>query len=141
MFLSIQPFAALAFEPDAFKVGVDIFGVSNWERTLKEIPPWWEAMRDVLYQKIGNPYEDTEYIRSISPLFHAHNIKKPLIVLQGANDPRVLQVESDEIVEAVRKNNVPVEYIVFEDEGHGFTKRDNQIKGFRAIKEFLDKYL
>lgn len=133
--------AALAFEPDAFKVGVDIFGVSNWERTLKEIPPWWESMRDVLYQKIGNPYEDTEYIRSISPLFHAHNIKKPLIVLQGANDPRVLQVESDEIVEAVRKNSVPVEYIVFEDEGHGFTKRDNQIKGFRAIKEFLDKYL
>ncbi|MDY0407703.1 alpha/beta fold hydrolase [Virgibacillus soli] len=133
--------AALAFEPDSFEVGVDIFGVSNWERTLKEIPAWWEANREALYKKIGNPYTDTAYIRSISPLFHADNIKKPLIVLQGANDPRVLKVESDEIVEAVEKNNIPVEYIVFEDEGHGFTKRENQIKGYKAIKEFLDQHL
>src|SRR5699024_2728125 len=87
------------------------------------------------------PYKETDYIRSISPLFHAENIVKPLIVLQGANDPRVLKVESDEIVDAVRKNNVPVEYIVFDDEGHGFTKRENQIKGYEAVKEFLDQYL
>ncbi|WP_047982285.1 S9 family peptidase [Ornithinibacillus contaminans] len=133
--------AALAFHPDAFEVGVDIFGVSNWERTLKSMPAWWEAIRDVLYKKIGNPFTDTEYIRSISPLFHADNIKKPLIVLQGANDPRVLKEESDEIVVAVKKNNVPVEYIVFDDEGHGFSKRENRITGYRAIKEFLDKYL
>src|SRR5699024_11337379 len=93
--------AALAFEPDSFKIGVDIFGVSNWARTLKEIPAWWETMRDVLYKKIGDPYQEADYIRSISPLFHAKNITKPLIVLQGANDPRVLKVESDEIVEAV----------------------------------------
>jgi len=133
--------AALAFEPDSFKLGVDVFGVSNWERTLKEIPAWWESMRHVLYKKIGDPYKETDYIRSISPLFHAENIVKPLIVLQGANDPRVLKVESDEIVDAVRKNNVPVEYIVFDDEGHGFTKRENQIKGYEAVKEFLDQYL
>ncbi|MFD2043431.1 S9 family peptidase [Ornithinibacillus salinisoli] len=133
--------AALAFQPEAFKVGVDIFGVSNWERTLKNIPSWWEAVRDVLYKKLGNPYTATEYIRSISPLFHAENITKPLIVLQGANDPRVLKVESDEIVESVKKNGVPVEYIVFEDEGHGFTKRENRITGYRAIKKFLDRYL
>lgn len=133
--------AALAFEPDSFKLGVDVFGVSNWERTLKEIPAWWESMRDVLYKKIGDPYKETDYIRSISPLFHAENIVKPLIVLQGANDPRVLKVESDEIVDAVRNNNVPVEYIVFDDEGHGFTKRENQIKGYEAVKEFLDQYL
>jgi len=133
--------AALAFEPDSFKIGVDIFGVSNWERTLKEIPAWWETMRDVLYKKIGDPYQETDYIRSISPLFHAKNITKPLIVLQGANDPRVLKVESDEIVEAVRENSVPVEYIVFDDEGHGFTKRKNQIEGYEAVKEFLDQYL
>lgn len=133
--------AALAFEPDSFKIGVDIFGVSNWERTLKEIPAWWESMRDVLYKKIGDPYQETDYIRSISPLFHAKNITKPLIVLQGANDPRVLKVESDEIVEAVRENSVPVEYIVFDDEGHGFTKRKNQIEGYEAVKEFLDHYL
>ncbi|SHG65485.1 S9 family peptidase [Ornithinibacillus halophilus] len=133
--------AALAFQPDAFKVGVDIFGVSNWERTLKNIPAWWETMRDALYKKLGNPFTDTEYVRSISPLFHAENINKPLIVLQGANDPRVLKVESDEIVESVRKNNIPVEYVVFDDEGHGFTKRENRIKGYQAIKEFLDTYL
>nr|WP_272942203.1 prolyl oligopeptidase family serine peptidase [Alkalibacillus haloalkaliphilus] len=133
--------AAMAFQPEEFELGVDIFGVSNWERTLKSIPPWWEAMRDVLYKKIGDPYEENEYIRSISPLFHAENISKPLIVLQGANDPRVLQEESDEIVEAVKNNNMPVEYIVFDDEGHGFTKRNNRIKGYHAIKEFLDQYL
>lgn len=98
-------------------------------------------MRKALYKKIGDPYQDTDYIRSISPLFHADNIKKPLIVLQGANDPRVLKIESDEIVEAVQKNNVPVEYIVFNDEGHGFAKRDNQSEGYEAIKKFLERYL
>ncbi|MBB4826428.1 dipeptidyl aminopeptidase/acylaminoacyl peptidase [Sporosarcina luteola] len=133
--------AALAFQPGSFEVGVNIFGVSNWERTLKSIPPWWEAMRDLLYKKIGDPYEQTDYIRSISPLFHAEKINKPLMVLQGANDPRVLQAESDDIVEKVKENGVPVEYIIFEDEGHGFTKRDNQITGYRAIREFLDAYL
>ena len=133
--------AALAFQPGSFEVGVNIFGVSNWERTLKSIPPWWEAARDLLYKKIGDPDTQTDYIRSISPLFHADKINKPLIVLQGANDPRVLQVESDDIVEKVKENGVPVEYIIFEDEGHGFTKRENQIKGYRAIREFLDKYL
>ncbi|MFS0864195.1 alpha/beta fold hydrolase [Fredinandcohnia sp. 179-A 10B2 NHS] len=133
--------AALAFRPDEFKVGVDIFGVSNWERTLKSIPAWWESMRDALYKKLGNPYTQTDYIRSISPLFHADKINKPLIVLQGSNDPRVLQVESDEIVEALRKNNVPVEYVVFPDEGHGFTKKENRITGYQQIVEFLNQYL
>ena len=77
----------------------------------------------------------------VSPLFHADKIRKPLIVLQGANDPRVLKVESDEIVEAVKKNGVPVEYVVFDDEGHGFTKKRNQIEGYRATLSFLNKYL
>ncbi|MBE4909196.1 S9 family peptidase [Bacillus luteolus] len=133
--------AALAFRQEEFKVGVDIFGVTNWERTLKSIPTWWESMRDALYQKLGNPYEQVEYIRSISPLFHADKINKPVIVLQGANDPRVLQVESDEMVDELRKNNVPTEYIVFPDEGHGFSKKENRITGYRAILEFLDEYL
>ncbi|OCA86070.1 peptidase S9 [Bacillus sp. FJAT-27225] len=133
--------AALAFRPDEFKVGVDIFGVSNWERTLKSIPAWWESFRDALYKKMGDPYTQTDYIRSISPLFHADKINKPLIVLQGANDPRVLQVESDEIVQALQKNNVPVEYIVFPDEGHGFMKKENRIKGYGAVLEFLNTYL
>ena len=133
--------AALAFQPEVFDVGVDIFGVANWVRTLKSIPPWWAAFRDALYAEIGNPETEEEYLRKISPLFHASNIRRPLIVLQGANDPRVLKVESDEIVEAVRKNGVPVEYIVFDDEGHGFTKKANRIRGYKAIREFLDKHL
>ncbi|MCP5113535.1 MAG: prolyl oligopeptidase family serine peptidase, partial [bacterium] len=133
--------AALAFQPDAFAVGVDIFGVANWVRTLKSIPPWWTATRDALYQELGNPETEEEYLRRISPLFHADQISKPLIVLQGANDPRVLQVESDEIVEAVRKNGVPVEYVVFDDEGHGFSKKANRIEGYRAIRRFLDEQL
>ncbi len=77
----------------------------------------------------------------VSPLFHADKIRKPLIVLQGANDPRVLKAESDEIVAAVKKNGVPVEYIVFPDEGHGFTKKKNQIEGYTAMLPFLDKHL
>ena len=133
--------AALAFQPDVFDVGVNIFGVTNWVRTLQSIPPWWTAVREVLYTEIGNPETEEEYLRKISPLFHASNIRKPLIVLQGANDPRVLQVESDELVEAVRRNGVPVEYVVFDDEGHGFSKKANQIKGYRAIREFLDIHL
>jgi len=80
-------------------------------------------------------------LREVSPLFHADKIKKPLIVLQGANDPRVIKPESDDIVAAVKKNGVAVEYVVFPDEGHGFAKRANQISGYRQILEFLDKYL
>jgi dipeptidyl aminopeptidase/acylaminoacyl peptidase len=91
---------------------------------------------------MGDPFtEDSIRLYNISPLFHANQVTKPLIVLQGANDPRVLQVESDEIVEAVKQNGVPVEYVLFPDEGHGFVKKENQIKGYKQVVEFLDKYL
>ncbi|MEP2774167.1 MAG: prolyl oligopeptidase family serine peptidase [Fulvivirga sp.] len=91
---------------------------------------------------MGDPNtEDSVRLYNISPLFHAENVTKPLMVLQGAQDPRVLQVESDEIVEEVKKNNVPVEYVLFEDEGHGFAKKDNQIEAYGKILEFLDEYL
>ena len=133
--------AALAFRPKVFKVGVDIFGVSNWVRTLKEIPPWWRAIRDLLYRKIGDPFSEEEYLRSISPLFHASKIERPLLVLQGVNDPRVLKVESDEIVQKARENGVPTGYIVFDDEGHGFTRKVNRITAAKAMLEFLDRYL
>jgi dipeptidyl aminopeptidase/acylaminoacyl peptidase len=133
--------AALAFAPDVFDVGVNIFGVSNWLRTLQSIPPWWEAQRVALYTELGDPATDAERLRRISPLFHAQRITRPMIVLQGANDPRVLQVESDEIVAAVKKNNVPVEYIVFPDEGHGFVRRENEIRGYQAVLSFLDAHL
>lgn len=133
--------AGLTFRPDEFAVGVDLFGISNWVRTLQNIPPWWESFKEALYVEMGNPETDLEYLRRISPLFHADNIQKPLMVLQGANDPRVLKVESDEIVEAVKKKGIPVEYIVFDDEGHGFLIKENRITAYKAILDFLNKYL
>jgi len=133
--------AALAFEPDVFDVGVNIFGVTNWVRTLQNIPPWWEAQKEALYDELGDPATDAERHRRISPLFHAENITKPTLVVQGANDPRVLQVESDELVAAIQANEVPVEYIVFPDEGHGFRKRANRITASDAYVTFLDTYL
>jgi dipeptidyl aminopeptidase/acylaminoacyl peptidase len=133
--------AALAFQPKVFDVGVDLFGVANWIRTLESIPAWWEAQRQALYEELGDPVKDREMLEAVSPLLHADLIQRPLMVLQGANDPRVLKVESDEIVAAVKKNNVHVEYIVFPDEGHGFTKKKNQIDGYGAVLHFLDRYL
>jgi dipeptidyl aminopeptidase/acylaminoacyl peptidase len=133
--------AALAYQPDVFNVGVDMFGISNWVRTLESIPPYWESFRSALYQEIGDPAKDKQMLHDISPLYSSEKIHKPLMVLQGANDPRVIKPESDDIVAAVKKNGGPVEYVVFDDEGHGFSKKKNQIEGYRAILQFLDKYL
>lgn len=133
--------AALAFEPDVFDVGINVFGVMNWVRTINSIPPWWESFKEALYDEMGDPATDGERHRKISPLFHAKNIRVPLLVVQGANDPRVLQAESDEIVAAVKANGVPVEYVLFPDEGHGFTKRTNRISASDAYVKFLDQYL
>ncbi|ACA88769.1 S9 family peptidase [Shewanella woodyi] len=133
--------AALAFEPEEFKVGIDIFGVTNWVRTLNSIPPWWESFKKALYDEMGDPATDAERHRAISPLFHAQNITKPLMVIQGANDPRVLKIESDELVEKVKQNGVPVEYVVFDDEGHGFSKKTNRITASEAYVDFLNTYL
>jgi len=133
--------AALAFAPDAFEVGVDIFGVSNWVRTLQSIPPWWESFRSYLYAEIGDPVADREALEARSPLLHAGNITKPLFVVQGKNDPRVLEAESSEIVAAVKENGVPVEYLLFEDEGHGFVKTANQVEAAERWVAFLDRHL
>ena len=133
--------AALTLQPDAFKVGVDLFGISNWSRTLNNMPPYWASFREALLKEMGDPKTDSARLHRISPLFNADKIKVPLMVLQGANDPRVLQVESDEIVAAARKNGVPVEYVVFPDEGHGFQKKENQIRGYSGVLAFLDTHL
>jgi len=133
--------AALAFEPEAFDVGINIFGVTNWVRTLTSIPPWWESFKEALYDEMGDPAKDGERHQKISPLFHARNITKPVLVVQGANDPRVLQVESDEMVAAVKANGVPVEYLLFPDEGHGFAKRENRIAASEAYVKFLERHL
>ena len=133
--------AALTFYPNVFNVGIDIFGVSNWVRTLKSIPPWWESFKVALYDEMGDPATDEERHRKISPLFHAQNITKPMLVIQGSNDPRVLQIESDEIVNQVRANDVYVDYLVFPDEGHGFRKKVNRVKSANSIVDFLDECL
>ena len=133
--------AALAFKPQEFAVGVDLFGVSNWVRTLQSIPPYWESFRRSLYKEIGDPNTDLENLKAISPLFYADKIVKPLIVLQGANDPRVIKPESDEIVDNIKKRNGVVEYVLFDNEGHGFTKKANEIRAYKAILDFLDRYL
>jgi dipeptidyl aminopeptidase/acylaminoacyl peptidase len=133
--------AALAFRPTEFAAGVDLFGVSNWLRTLESIPAWWGAERDALYKELGDPKVDADYLKKISPLFHADQIERPLIVLQGENDPRVLKAESEEIVDAVKKKGVPVEFLLFPNEGHGFARKETQEKAYAATLKFLDKYL
>ncbi len=133
--------AALAFHPEVFDLGINIFGVTNWVRTLNSIPAWWGAQRTALFDEMGDPATDAERHRRISPLFHAANIRRPMLVVQGANDPRVLQVESDELVAAVRRNNVPVEYVLFPDEGHGFRRKDNRVTAAEAYLRFLDQHL
>lgn len=133
--------AALTFHPEAFDVGINIFGVTNWVRTLESIPAWWGPFRDALFDEMGDPATDGERHRAISPLFHAQNVIKPMLVVQGANDPRVLQVESDELVAAIKANDIPVEYVVFPDEGHGFLRRENRITASNAYVAFLDEYL
>jgi len=133
--------AALAFHPTAFEAGVNIFGVTNWVRTLESIPAWWGANRIALFDEMGDPATDAERHRRISPLFHANLIQRPMLVVQGANDPRVLQVESDELVAAIRASDVPVEYVLFPNEGHGFQRRDNRITAQEAYLKFLDQYV
>ncbi len=134
--------AAMTFEPEEFKVGVNIYGVTNWIRTLRSIPAYWESTRESLYKEMGNPYtDDSLRLYNISPLFHAKNIKNPVMVLQGANDPRVLQIESDEMVQEARDAGAYVEYVLFEDAGHGFIKKEQQIEGNEKILTFLENYL
>ena len=134
--------AAMTFEPEEFKVGVNIYGVTNWIRTLKSIPAFWESARKRLYNEMGDPYtKDSIRLYEISPLFHAKNIKNPIMVLQGANDPRVLQIESDEMVQAARDAGAHVEYLLFEDAGHGFVKKQQQIEGNEKILTFLNNHL
>lgn len=133
---------ALAFHPDEFKVGVDLFGVANWLRTLRSVPPYWESFKKALYDEMGDPNTaDSVMLKNTSPLYNYEKIKKPLIVFQGANDVRVLKVESDEIVAGVKKNGVPVEYVVYPNEGHGFLKKENQVTTSKRTLEFLNKYL
>lgn len=130
----------LAFTPEEFVCGVDIVGPSNLLTLLQTIPPYWEPMVAQFYKRMGRP-DETEFLQARSPLFSAHRITKPLLIAQGANDPRVKQAESDQIVEAMRQSSLPVEYLVFPDEGHGFARPENNRKFYAAAEAFLAQYL
>ncbi len=132
--------AAMAFT-DEFKVGINIFGVTNWVRTLESIPPYWEAFRKSLYDELGDPATDKERLHNISPVFFGHQVKSPVLVVQGANDPRVLKIESDEMVESIRSGGTHVDYLVFDDEGHGFSKKENRVSASNKYLVFLKAYL
>ncbi|HYP12990.1 MAG TPA: S9 family peptidase, partial [Bryobacteraceae bacterium] len=127
----------LSFTPDEFACGVDIVGPSNIYTLLNTIPPYWTVGKAMFDKRVGTLGKDDDFLRSRSPLFKAHQIKKPLLIGQGANDPRVKQAESDQIVKAMRDNKLPVEYIVFPDEGHGFVRPENNRRFFAATEKFL----
>jgi dipeptidyl aminopeptidase/acylaminoacyl peptidase len=130
-----------AFTPDVFRCAVDIVGPSNLKTLLETIPPYWVPMIAQLYRRVGNPETDEEFLWSRSPLSRARDIRIPLLIAQGANDPRVKQAESEQIVAALKDAGIDYEYMLFPDEGHGFAKPENRIKFYTAAERFLARYL
>jgi dipeptidyl aminopeptidase/acylaminoacyl peptidase len=130
-----------AFTPDVFCCAVDIVGPSNLKTLLETIPPYWAPMIAQLYRRVGNPETDAEFLWSRSPLSRARDIRIPLLIAQGANDPRVKQAESEQIVAALTEAGIDHEYMLFPDEGHGFAKPENRIKFYTSAERFLAKYL
>jgi dipeptidyl aminopeptidase/acylaminoacyl peptidase len=135
--------AGVAFTPDVYAAAVSIVGPSNLFTLLDSFPPYWEAARTLFYNRMGDPRtpEGKEQLRKQSPLFSADKIKAPLLVVQGANDPRVTKIESDQIVVALRDRNFPVEYLVAPDEGHGFARPVNSMSMFATAEKFLAKHI
>jgi len=127
--------------PDRFCCAVDIVGVSNLLTFINSIPPYWSAYRKDLYRRVGNPEQDAAFLRERSPLTHVDNIRVPLLIAQGANDPRVKREESEQIVAAMKVKGIDYEYLLFPDEGHGFAKPDNNLKFYRSAEHFLAKHL
>jgi dipeptidyl aminopeptidase/acylaminoacyl peptidase len=130
-----------AFTPDVFACAVDIVGPSNLKTLLETIPPYWAPIRAQLYKRVGNPETDEEFLWSRSPLSRARDIRIPLLIAQGANDPRVKQAESEQIVAALAEAGIDYEYLLFPDEGHGFAKPENRLKFYAAAERFLARYL
>jgi dipeptidyl aminopeptidase/acylaminoacyl peptidase len=131
--------AGLAFTPDVFACGVDIVGPSNLETLLETIPPYWAPLVKTFHERMGNPgtEEGKALLRAASPLYKADRITKPLLIAQGANDPRVKQSESDQIVGAMKAAGIPVTYVLYPDEGHGFARPENNISFYAIAENFL----
>jgi len=133
--------AGLTLTPELYAAGVDYVGVSNLFTFMNTIPPYWKPMLDMLYEMVGNPETDSLWLAEVSPVFHVDKIQAPLFVAQGANDPRVNKAESDQIVEALKTRGIDVEYMVKDNEGHGFRNEENRFDFYRAMITFLDKHL
>lgn len=129
------------FTPDLFRCAVDIVGPSNLTTWITSIPPYWATFRDLLYRRVGHPETEAEFLKSRSPLFKAEQIKIPMLIAQGANDPRVPQAESEQIVAALKEKGIDHQYLLFPDEGHGFARPENRLKFYAAAEEFLAKHL
>ncbi len=137
-------FAALVgatFTPDVFCCAVDIVGVSNIITWINTIPPYWKPMLNMFKDRVGDPEKDEEFLKSRSPLFKVDQIKIPMLIAQGANDPRVPQAESEQVVAALKEKGIDHQYMLFEDEGHGFAKPENRLKFYAAAEKFLAKHL
>lgn len=133
--------AGLAFTPHLYACGVDYVGVSNLLTFMKTIPPYWRPMLEMMHEQIGDPETDYEQLTATSPALHADRITAPLFIAQGANDPRVNKAESDQMVRALQARGVEVEYMVKDDEGHGFGNQENRFDFYRAMERFLKKHL
>jgi dipeptidyl aminopeptidase/acylaminoacyl peptidase len=135
--------AGLTFTPDVFACGVDIVGPSNLETLLASIPAYWKAFYEELALRVGDPRtpEGKKLLADRSPLTHAAKIKKPLLIAQGANDPRVKQAEADQIVKAMKDKNLPVTYVLYPEEGHGFARPTNRTSFYAIAEGFFSQCL
>ncbi len=133
--------AGLTFTPDLYACGIDYVGVSNLFTFMQTIPPYWRPMLEMMYEQVGHPEHNADQLAATSPALHADKIKVPLFVAQGANDPRVNKAESDQMVEALRQRGVVVEYMVKDNEGHGFHNQENRFDFYRAMERFLKAHL
>lgn len=133
--------AGAAFTPDVFACAVDVVGPSNILTLIASIPPYWEPLRRLFNVRVGDPDTEREFLMERSPLFSADRIQCPLLIAQGANDPRVKRTESEQIVAALRERGKAVEYMLFEDEGHGFARPENRLRFYAAAEKFLARWL
>ncbi|MDB9525096.1 S9 family peptidase [Oscillatoria sp. CS-180] len=133
--------AGLTFTPDVFACGVDIVGPSNLLTLIRSVPPYWQPMMAMFSHRVGDIETEEEMLKERSPLFSVDRIEKPLLIGQGANDPRVKEAESEQIVEAMQQAGKPVEYVLYTDEGHGFARPENRLHFYGIVEEFLAKYI
>nr|HPJ54220.1 S9 family peptidase [Flavobacteriales bacterium] len=133
--------AGITFTPELYACAVDYVGVSNLFTFMRTIPPYWKPYLDMMHEMVGDPATDSVMMAAASPVFHVDKIQVPLFIAQGANDPRVVKAESDQVVEALKERGVDVEYMVKDDEGHGFRKEENRFDFYGAMESFLDEHI